>query len=195
MNRNADIRSFRPVLPALRIQQGGFGTEKAGLGQRKFQSPSVGRRRHGQIAPTATRKGQAPRMSLQNLPAQQSRTAQIGAQSCGPARSRPASFAIPQIKAHHIPDVALNAVAGLRRHDWNQLSHGVGRGRRPRLQSQLRIRMQFRSVRTRHKCPQTKNFRPLNSGCFEWLQALKLANILLQTKGPVTASIRSYNCF
>ena len=51
MNTDANVRSFRPMLPVFVVEQISLGLEKTGFGQRQFDFPAVAGFLHRHIAP------------------------------------------------------------------------------------------------------------------------------------------------
>ena len=51
VNGNANVRTVRPVLPILLVEQISFGLKVADFSERQFDLPTVGRFLHRQIAP------------------------------------------------------------------------------------------------------------------------------------------------
>ena len=84
MNTNADVWTFRPMLPAFFVKQIGLGFEETNLGQRQFDFPGVAGLLHWHIAPGSPGVNGATRVGGDDFAAARGGVAEIGAQQGAP---------------------------------------------------------------------------------------------------------------
>ena len=91
MNRDADVRPFRPNLPSLWVHPISLGFEITDFGERQLHGPFIAVAPHRDVAPRRAAHRHLPAARGDDLLAEHRTTTQIGPQQTAPLiRQRPA---------------------------------------------------------------------------------------------------------
>ena len=114
MDGNAEVRSFRPNLPALLIDGVSLGLEITDFGQRQFGDPFVFLTAHRDVAPGCAGQGFLAAAVSDDFIAQDGAATEIGPQQAAPVLRQRFALRAAQREPDAVADETQQAFAGCR---------------------------------------------------------------------------------